>query len=83
MLSFVVLTCYGGGYATIPALVNAYYGKGDVGKIYASVVIAPGFAGLGASVLLALSVDVADSYASALYATGAHNAPGRYHRARY
>ncbi|QIN80174.1 hypothetical protein GBA65_18490 [Rubrobacter marinus] len=42
-LSFVVLTCYGGGYATIGALVDAYYGSGDVGTIYGSMVAAAGW----------------------------------------
>ena len=45
VLFFVVLTCYGGGYGTIPALVDAYYGRGDIGTIYASIVIASDAAG--------------------------------------
>lgn len=69
VLCFVVLTCYGGGYGTIPALVDAYYGKKDIGTIYASIVTASGVAGFGAPVLLALSADAAGSYGPALYAT--------------
>jgi OFA family oxalate/formate antiporter-like MFS transporter len=68
-LSCVVLACYGGGYGTIPALVDAYYGRRDIGTIYASIAIAAGVAGFGAPVLLAQSVDTTGSYDPALYAT--------------
>ena len=70
-LSFVALTCYGGGYGTMPALVNAYYGSGDVGTIYASILFGSGIAGFGAPLLLALTADATGSYAPALYATAA------------
>jgi OFA family oxalate/formate antiporter-like MFS transporter len=70
-LSFVALTCYGGGYGTMPALVNAYYGSGDVGTIYASILFASGIAGFGAPLLLALTADATGTYAPALYATAA------------
>jgi OFA family oxalate/formate antiporter-like MFS transporter len=69
-LSFVALSCYGGGFGAMPALVNAYYGSGDVGTIYAGVITTSGVAGFGAPLLLALAVDATGSYAPALYATG-------------
>jgi MFS transporter, OFA family, oxalate/formate antiporter len=68
-LAFVALSCYGGGYGTMPALVNAYYGARDVGAIYASVMSASGLAGFGAPLLLALTADATGSYAPALYTT--------------
>jgi OFA family oxalate/formate antiporter-like MFS transporter len=68
-LSFVVLSCYGGGFGTMPAFVNAYYGSGDVGTIYASIITASGVAGFGAPLLLALTADATGSYDAALYAT--------------
>jgi MFS transporter, OFA family, oxalate/formate antiporter len=70
-LSFVALSCYGGGYGTMPALVNAYYGSRDVGTIYAGVITASGVAGFGAPLLLALTADATGSYGPALYATAA------------
>ena len=70
-LCFVVLTCYGGGFGTMPAFVNAYYGSGDVGTIYASIITASGVAGFGAPLLLALTADATGSYDPALYATAA------------
>jgi OFA family oxalate/formate antiporter-like MFS transporter len=71
VLSFVVLTCYGGGYGTMPAFVNAYYGSGDVGTIYGSLITASGVAGFGAPLLLARTADTTGSYGPALYATAA------------
>src|SRR5215204_3675379 len=68
-LSFVALTCYGGGFGTMPAFVNAYYGSGNVGTIYASIITASGVAGFGAPLLLALTADSTGSYDPALYAT--------------
>jgi OFA family oxalate/formate antiporter-like MFS transporter len=70
-LSFVVLTCYGGGYGTMPAFADAYYGSRDVGTIYASLITATGVAGFGAPFLLAQSVDATGSYGPALYVTAA------------
>jgi OFA family oxalate/formate antiporter-like MFS transporter len=71
VLSFVVLTCYGGGYGTMPAFADAYYGSKDVGTIYASLITATGVAGFGAPFLLAYSVDATGSYGPALYVTAA------------
>ncbi len=71
VLSFVVLTCYGGGYGTMPAFADAYYGSKDVGTIYASLITATGVAGFGAPFLLAYSADATGSYGPALYVTAA------------
>ena len=71
VLSFVVLTCYGGGFGTMPAFADAYYGSRDVGTIYASLITATGVAGFGAPFLLAQSADATGSYGPALYATAA------------
>jgi len=65
----IVLTCYGGGYGTMPALVDAYYGHRDVGAIYGGIITASGVAGFGAPLLLAWLVDATGSYSPALYVT--------------
>jgi OFA family oxalate/formate antiporter-like MFS transporter len=65
----VVMSCYGGGYGTISALVSAYYGARDLGAVYASVFSAAAVASFGAPVILARSADVLGSYYPALYAT--------------
>jgi MFS transporter, OFA family, oxalate/formate antiporter len=70
VLAAAVLSCYGGGYATMSALGGAYFGTRDIGTIYGSIVLASGVASFGAPVLLARSVDVTGSYDPALYAMG-------------
>ena len=68
-LSMVVMSCYGGGYGTISALVGAYYGARGLGAVYAGVFSASAVASFGAPVLLARSTDLLGSYYPALYAT--------------
>ena len=68
-LCMLVMSCYGGGYGTISALVNTYYGARGLGAVYASVFSAAAFASFGAPVILARSVDLLGSYYPALYAT--------------
>ena len=65
----VVMSCYGGGYGTISALVASYYGARGVGAVYASVFSAAALASFGAPVIVARSVDLVGSYYPALYAT--------------
>jgi MFS transporter, OFA family, oxalate/formate antiporter len=65
----IVLTCYGGGYGTMPALVDTYYGSKDVGSIYGGIITASGVAGFGAPLLLAWLADTTGSYSPALYVT--------------
>jgi MFS transporter, OFA family, oxalate/formate antiporter len=69
VLSMVAMSCYGGGYGTISALVGAYFGARGLGAVYASVYSASAVASFGAPVLLARSEDVLGSYYPALYAT--------------
>lgn len=69
VLCMVVMSCYGGGYGTISALVGAYYGARGLGAVYASVFSAAAVASFGAPVLLARSADLLGSYYPALYAT--------------
>lgn len=75
-LCMVVMSCYGGGYGTISALVGAYYGARGLGAVYASVFSAAAAASFGAPVLLARSADVLGSYYPALYATAGLMAAG-------
>jgi OFA family oxalate/formate antiporter-like MFS transporter len=75
-LCMVVMSCYGGGYGTISALVGAYYGARGLGAVYAGVFSASAVASFGAPVLLARSADLLDSYFPALYATAGLMAAG-------
>ncbi len=69
ILSFIILTCYGGGFGTMPAFVGAYYGAQNIGTIYGPLLTAWGIATLGAPVILAVSTDATGSYDLALYIT--------------
>ena len=69
VLSFVVLTCYGGGFGTMPPLTSKYYGSREVGTIYGAMLTATGIAIFGAPLLLAVSTDATGSYNLALYLT--------------
>ena len=68
-LCTVVMSCYGGGYGTVSALVGTYYGARDLGAVYASAFSASAVASFGAPVILARSADTLGSYYPALYAT--------------
>jgi OFA family oxalate/formate antiporter-like MFS transporter len=68
-LCMVVMSCYGGVYGTISALVASYFGAKGLGAVYASVFSAAALASFGAPVVLARSVDLLGSYYPALYAT--------------
>jgi OFA family oxalate/formate antiporter-like MFS transporter len=69
ILSFIILTCYGGGFGTMPAFVGAYYGAKNIGTIYGPLLTAWGIATFGAPVILAVSTDATGSYDLALYIT--------------
>ena len=71
VLVFAVMSCYGGGYGVVPALVGAHYAQRDVGAVYGTLITATGVAGFGAPLLLALCLDATGSYGPALYATAA------------
>jgi MFS transporter, OFA family, oxalate/formate antiporter len=75
-LCMVVMSCYGGGYGTISALVASYYGARGLGAVYAGVFSASAIASFGAPVLLARSADLLGSYFPALYATAGLMAAG-------
>jgi MFS transporter, OFA family, oxalate/formate antiporter len=61
-LSMVVMSCYGGGYGTISAVVGTYYGARSLGAVYGSVFTACAVASFGAPVILARSADILGSY---------------------
>ena len=68
-LSMVVMSCYGGGYGTISAVVGTYYGARSLGAVYGSVFTACAVASFGAPVILARSADILGSYYPVLYTT--------------
>jgi OFA family oxalate/formate antiporter-like MFS transporter len=47
-LAFVILSCYGGGFGTMPAFATDYFGSKFVGSIYGPMLTAWGFRGSSA-----------------------------------
>jgi OFA family oxalate/formate antiporter-like MFS transporter len=71
ILSFVILTCYGGGFSTMPTFVSAYFGSRNVGTIYGAILTAWGLATLLGPLILAISTDITGTYDLALYISAA------------
>ena len=65
-LAFIILMCYGGGFATMPAFVTDYFGPANVGSIYGLMLTAWGFAGAFGPLLIANIRQSTGSYAGAL-----------------
>jgi len=66
-LAFVVLTCYGGGFGTMPAFAADYFGARNVGQVYGAMLTAWGFAGLLGPLLISTVKDSTGEYTSAFY----------------
>jgi len=67
IFSFIILTCYGGGFSTMPTFVSAYFGSRNVGTIYGAILTAWGLATLLGPLVLAISTDITGTYDLALY----------------
>jgi OFA family oxalate/formate antiporter-like MFS transporter len=67
ILSFIILTCYGGGFSTMPTFASEYFGSRNVGTIYGAMLTAWGLATLLGPLILAVSTDITGTYDLALY----------------
>jgi len=67
ILSFIILTCYGGGFSTMPTFASKYFGSRNVGTIYGAMLTAWGLATLLGPLILAISTDITGTYDLALY----------------
>jgi MFS transporter, OFA family, oxalate/formate antiporter len=67
IFSFIILSCYGGGFSTMPTFASAYFGSRNVGTIYGAMLTAWGLATLLGPLILAVSTDVTGTYDLALY----------------
>jgi OFA family oxalate/formate antiporter-like MFS transporter len=65
-LAFIILSCYGGGFGTMPAFATDYFGPKSIGSIYGLMLTAWGFAGLFGPLLIARIREVTGSYSGAL-----------------
>jgi OFA family oxalate/formate antiporter-like MFS transporter len=65
-LCFVVLSCYGGGFGTMPAFATDFFGPKWIGSIYGLMLTAWGFAGVFGPLLIARIREATGSYSGAL-----------------
>ena len=67
VLAFIIASCYGGGFGTMPAFNADYFGSQNVGKIYGLMITAWGFGGVLGPLLISRVVDATGSYGRAFY----------------
>lgn len=68
LICFVILTCYGGGFGTMPAFAADYFGAKWVGSIYGLMLTAWGFGGVFGPLLIANIRQATGHYDQALIA---------------
>jgi OFA family oxalate/formate antiporter-like MFS transporter len=66
-IAFVIVSCYGGGFGTMPAFSADYFGSANVGKIYGLMLTAWGFGGVLGPLLISYIIDTTKSYTLAFY----------------
>ena len=64
--AFFILSCYGGGFGTMPAFATDYFGPKFVGSIYGLMLTAWGFGGVLGPLLIARIREATGSYSEAL-----------------
>ena len=67
VLAFIIVSCYGGGFGTMPAFNADYFGSLNVGKIYGLMITAWGFGGVLGPLLISRVVDATGGYQNAFY----------------
>ena len=67
VLAFIIVSCYGGGFGTMPAFNADYFGSKNVGKIYGLMITAWGFGGVLGPLLISRVVDATGGYQNAFY----------------
>jgi MFS transporter, OFA family, oxalate/formate antiporter len=66
-LAFVVISCYGGGFGTMPAFAADYFGSKNVGQVYGAMLTAWGIAGVVGPQLISYVKDSTGEYTNAFY----------------
>jgi OFA family oxalate/formate antiporter-like MFS transporter len=67
VLAFVVISCYGGGFGTMPAFAADYFGSKNVGQVYGLMLTAWGIAGVVGPQLISYIRDSTGEYTTAFY----------------
>ena len=66
VLLFLIITCYGGGFSSVPAYISDIFGSKAVAAIHGYVLTAWALAGMVGPVLLSTITDASGSYATAM-----------------
>jgi MFS transporter, OFA family, oxalate/formate antiporter len=69
-LCFIILSCYGGGFGTMPAFATDFFGSKWIGSIYGLMLTAWGFGGVFGPLMIARIREVTGSYTGALTIIG-------------
>ena len=67
VIAFIIVSCYGGGFGTMPAFTADYFGSANVGKVYGLLLTAWSFGGVLGPLLISRVIDLTDSYTLAFY----------------
>jgi len=67
ILAILLISCYGGGFGTMPAFASDYFGAANVGQIYGLMLTAWSFAALLGPIIISRVVDATGAYTNALY----------------
>ncbi len=68
LVCFIIISCYGGGFGTMPAFAADYFGPKWVGSVYGLMLTAWGFAGVFGPLLIANIRQATGNYGGALIA---------------
>ncbi|WP_430816176.1 L-lactate MFS transporter [Carboxylicivirga sp. RSCT41] len=63
----IILTCYGGGFATVPAFIGDLFGTKELGAIHGYILTAWALAGIVGPQIISYLKDTTGSYQEALY----------------
>ncbi|QDF29279.1 L-lactate MFS transporter [Halarcobacter anaerophilus] len=64
---YFIMTCYGGGFAAIPAYIGDIFGTKELGAIHGYILTAWAAAGLVGPLIISIVKDITGSYAQTLY----------------
>jgi OFA family oxalate/formate antiporter-like MFS transporter len=71
VVAFIIVSCYGGGFGTMPSFAADYFGARDVGTIYGLMLTAWGVGGVVGPLLTSVIIDATGSYTVAFYVIAA------------
>lgn len=67
VLIFAILTCYGGGFASVPAYIGDIFGTKQLGAIHGYILTAWALAGVAGPILLSTIYEATQSYNMTMY----------------